>query len=604
MNFGYLVACCGALITAAFGQPGWTVDRIAFDWTDRTLAVPAGESAWLLHGAHATRLDRAGKLRRHEGVLPIPVTDRCAVASAGDGTFWLCGGARGRTFLIDPETWNVTESPPLDRPTTRGLRIVVHEGRLYAMAGGADEALMRLGPDGWERMPGGGVVVPLGRHSAGLYSLPGGLAAFGDHHVAWWDAKLRQWRRDNKIWLVLRLRPAALRGGMSAQEKATGLVLLTLGKGSRSLGVADMKTRRYFHLRPRLPGRLRHSGETLYVSGRGVDRRVVVLSLEDRQRWSIPVTELRRIVSADPVADMGSAWEVWNAMPWGGDGELIRERDGLANMVLLDRQLYTQRKNLVRRWHLDAKAHSKNLDGHTYGKPWISRGAAMATDGVGRIFMVTGRDRTTWVLHVHRRQDGRDVAVAGAPAIHEMLVTRGPELPSRPAGNTALCWHQGRLWATLRSGAGNVLAWRPDTQGWERVAQTPDALAIGLTHDVELLPDGDGLIALSGDRWARLSVGDLEWAVGERLPFAASADGGMAVLDPRTRRVYVVLGGGSRDMGVIDLRSGSGRLLEGHLPDAASVFGRRIWIAETAGERHLYLSRGHDSDELWRIALE
>ena len=75
-------------------------------------------------------------------------------------------------------------------------------------------------------------------------------------------------------------------------------------------------------------------------------------------------------------------------------------------------------------------------------------------------------------------------------------------------------------------------------------------------------------------------------------------------IDPATRRVYVVLGGGSRDMGVIDLVTGKARRLSDHLPDAASVYGRRIWVAETAGKRHLYVYRGHDTDELWRIPPE
>ncbi|NRA95962.1 MAG: hypothetical protein HRU14_07095 [Planctomycetes bacterium] len=174
----------------------------------------------------------------------------------------------------------------------------------------------------------------------------------------------------------------------------------------------------------------------------------------------------------------------------------------------------------------------------------------------------------------------------------------------QPSGNTALCWHDGRMWAILRPEARTVWSWRPGGKAWESICRMPRAVPGGMAYDIELLSDQGGLVLISGDRWARLTTESLEWRVGERLPFAAAADGGMAALDPETRRVHLVLGGGSRDMGVIDLRTGSARRLADHLPDAASVHGRRIWITETAGERHLYVYRGHDSDELWRIALE
>jgi len=586
-------------IGPVFSQ-GWRVESVPFDWTDRTLTAPFGDHVLLLHGRDGVELSRDGTLRPHLGVLPMPVTERTAVAAAAGGRFWFCGGAAGRTFLINPEDWSHEEIPPLGEVVTRGARLAVREGKLYAIRGGEDRVLRRFDGEAWEALPGDGLLTGLGLHSAGLYSVADGIAAFGDHHVGWWDADEGRWRdKKLKVWVVLRLRPALGDGGMSAQDPATGWVAVTLGKGSRSLGLADLSGRRYFHLRPRLPGLLRHSGETLYVDGRGADRRLVVLSIEDRQRWSIPVASLERIAAPARLADTGSPWTVANAMPWGGHGELIRARDGLGNMVLHGPWVYTQRKNLLRRWNLKTQEHSTNLSGRRFGERWINRGAAMASDGGDRIFMITGWDRT---LHVLK-------APAAGPAgaaddLSEMESGEGPELPVRPSGNSAMVWAGDRLWAVLGPRSRGLFSWKPGEPAWARVADLPRDMTLDLERDLEVLAVGADLVLISGDRWRRFDLARRAWGAGGSLPFSSSADGGAAVVDGVSDRVWVVIGGGSRDLGLLDLKTGEARLLEDHLPDGASVYGRRLWVGEVDGVRALYLYRGHDSDELWRMPLE
>lgn len=580
----------------------WRTDVVAFDWSDHTIAVRADDtSTWLLHGRHVTRLRDDGSLERFPYVLPMKVTPLTHATADGGGGIWFGGGKTPRVVHVTPGTWKVQDAPALDLEVKRGFRMVVHGGELHLTPGGNDLKLLRLAGGKWHERPDLVVVNGPGKFSAGLLSTATGIGVFGDHHIGWLDTSTNRWRPQNDVHVVLRLRPALERGGMSAQDPETGLTFVTLGKGARSLGVADLISRRYFHLTPRLPEGLTDSGETLYVSGRGAARRLNVASIDRKLRWSIPLGGLKRIDHRHRVADAGSPWEVWNSMEWGAHGELIREKDGLANMVVVGRWMYTQRKNLVRRFHLDEKKHSDNMAGHAYGSEWITRGAAMVSDGERRIFMHTGHDRVLWVLDTEARADGRPIDEAGAPALHEMKVTEGAELPEDVGQNTALVWREGRLWAALNQGSRRLWSWEPGESAWKDEGTLPPDVAWDENHDLELLTDGGGLVVVSGKTWARRDAG--AWSVGQPLPFAASADGGMAIVDPETRRVLVILGGGTRDAGILDLESGEARMVPGRLPDAVSVHGRRIWILETAGVRYLYLYRGHDSDELWRIAL-
>ena len=598
-----LLLAWAACAVAACGQE-WRADVVGFDWTGHTIAVRGhGKSAWLLHDRDVTRLDSDGTLERFAYVLPIPVTSLTHATPDGEGNIWFGGGPAGRVFHIEAHTWRVREAPAIGSEVNRGFRLIMHAGELHMTPGRPDLSLKRLREGKWRALPDLVVVNAPGKFSAGLLSIPAGLGVFGDHHVGWLDGETNTWRKKSDVHVVLRVRPALGRGGMSTQDPESGLGFVTLGKGARALGAVDLAGRRYFHLTPRLPAGLSDPGETMYVSGAGATRRLNVVSIDQKVRWSIAVGALVRIDHEKRSADVGSAWEVWNAMAWGSNGELVRETDGLSNMVVVGRWMYTQRKNLVRRFHLDEKRHSENMAGHAYGSEWINRGAAMATDGSSRIFMWTGHDRKLWVLHVGARADGRPVEDAGAPELHEMKVDQGAALPEEVGEVTALAWHGERLWAVFNHETRMLWSWDTVAPAWNREGRLPEGVRLDSAHALELLPDGDGLVVLSGKTWARRGA-DGAWQVGRELPFAAASDGGMAVLEPGSRRVLVILGGGSRDGGVLDLASGGAERLAARAPDAVSVHGRRIWLLESAGVRHLYVYRGHDSDELWRIALE
>ncbi|MAG55024.1 MAG: hypothetical protein CMJ83_01905 [Planctomycetes bacterium] len=590
------------LATACVAQPAWTrQDLPGITWKEKTRVVVVGERVLLLHGRHASRLHADGRIETWRYALPLTITPLVSAVDADQDSFWMVGGPSGKTFRVNVHNWHVEHQAFLGAAGA-GVAACRFRNHLWAARGDGSGYWAQLVDGKWEPRPPLVIVNPLGKFSSGLHPAGDGIAAFGDHHVAWFDMAKQAWRAKADVHIVMRVRPAIGRGGMSTWDRAKDQVFVTLGKSSRSLGILQLNQRRYFHLRPRLPIALRESGETLYVDGKGGDRRLVLVSIENEARFSIPVRDLVRIGAKDQKADGATEWEVWNSAPYGADGELIRERDGFSNMLVVGRQMYTQRKNVVRRWHLDRRLHSKNSAGHHYGSEWITLGAAAAADPTGRIFLCTGHDRRIWALHTARRLDGKPVADAGAPDIEEMAVSELPELPEDTGGNTSLAWTKAGLVAVLSQKSRGLHRLDEGAGKWAQLDALPPALNYDAKYDLDVHADGDALVVVSGDHCARRDVKGV-WTVLDKLPFRATTDGGMSVLDPVRRKIYVVVGGGSRDLGVIDLNTGTAELQVAALPDAVSVHGHRIWVDQVGDDRWLYVYRGHDSDELWRLRL-
>ncbi len=617
-----LAVFCGREIGAAANHGGEAKEGVwkqrplgAASWKGHTLTVTEGDLVVFLHGHHVTVYDSEGGAEHLRSVLPVEVTPGAAVAAGPDRSLFLAG-AGGDVYLISTADWRAVRLPSLVPAPKTGLRLSIGpEGMLYA-ASGLDgdnfrsDNFKRLHAGRWSSLASVSLVNRLGTFSAGLHSAPGGFVAFGDHHVGYYHLAADRWV---KVVGVLGIRPALGRGGMSARDPESGELYFTLGKGSTALGCtvglrdrpADDNRLGFRYLRPRLPVGIDDSGETLFITHRDAVDLLNVVSPKQDLWLSIPMAELTR---AWGWTGETGAWQ------GRGGGELVREKDSITNMVHIPPYVYTQRKNVVRRFHSGIKyrlrgrtieriPYSKNMAGYHYGRRFIAAGSAAVTDGSRQIFLCTGHDRIFYSLHLRQRADGRANDGDALLEIEDMLVTELAPLPEALSGNTALVWSRGKVFALLNTDSRKIHEYDHEINRWRDVASLPAEFPYSAGLGADLVAFGRRLLVLSGDRGAWLDPRTWSWEKLPPLAFTYSSDGGMAVTDEVERKVYVVVGGSSRDLGIISLEDGSSRLWKDALPDLVSVHGRRAWIADVEGLRYLYVYRGHDSNEMWRHRL-
>ncbi len=588
----HIVASAAPRETSANGEARWVERPLGADaWDGPTLTVTEGSRVLFLHGRDVTIYERQGAAQRLRSALPIEITPLTAAVPGPGRTFYLAGGPASDVFRMSTVDWTVERLPALEIQSGKTLRLAIGpEGSLHA----ASKNIFKKFKDGpWISLANLTLVSQLGKYSAGLYRAPDGLFAFGDHHLGYYEQRTDRWVR---LVGILGFRPALGRGGMSTQHPETGQIYLTLGKGSNTLGcTAGTGERRSFrYLLPRLPIGIDDPGETLFFTRReGYD--VLNLVSPSQGVWlSIPEAELTRTAG-----HFGEA-EGWQSR---AAGELVRERDSIANMVYVPPHVYVQRKNLVRRFHLGTRRYSKNMAGFRYGNLWIGTAAAAVTDGDGQIFLITGNDRKFFALHLRQRADGFPNEEEALLDVEDMLVTEMGSLPENVPGNTALAWMEGRIFALLNADSRKVFEFTPGTNRWSAIADLPRDFPYSAELGTDLLALGGRLLLLSGNRGAWFDLEARRWSTLPPFTFTYSADGGMAIVDVIEQRVYVVIGGGSRDLGIVTLKDGTNILLQDFLPDRVSVHGHRSWIADLADQRYLYIFRGHDSNELWRHRL-
>ena len=146
------------------------------------------------------------------------------------------------------------------------------------------------------------------------------------------------------------------------------------------------------------------------------------------------------------------------------------------------------------------------------------------------------------------------------------------------------------------------LVFDPDARTWERAASLPDdAQPVGEAGSGLVVSGGD-LVAVSGAAaWRHTWPG--RWTRALDLPHAVSPDGGMVAADPGNSRLYLVEGGTSRRLTVVDLADPA-FVREFTLPDVVSVRGQRAFVTELEGRRVLVLMRGHDTNEIFVIDVD
>ena len=586
-------------------------------WTGFTHAVGIGESAYFLHDRTVKVRRGDGSWERWEDILPYPVSAFSAARSDSKGNIVVLPGDEKPGFVLDVRAGRVIKSyPALAVKTMRGCQLALDANDVPHVAiGGCRKSWGRVVNDKWEELPGLNTVTALGMFSAGLYFIGDKFIAFGDHHVNNYFLDTGTWPHKGKLYTQLGFRPALDRGGMGCQDPDSGTICLTLGKGSRSLGVIMMSTGKYHHVRPRLPFPLWDEDRSLYITGAGQSKRINLLSRREGAIFRLPVMSMRRIGdNGDKRAEEGSPWIVWNTSRNGSHGDLARERDSVCNLVFIDPYVYVQRKNIVRQIHYKTIRHSKTQAGYKYGNKFATVGAACCYDGSKRLYLCNGYSKDFWVIELKEHRDDPGVDTGELRAISEVLTRELATLPlnsysstkfinnENGGGNTVMAFYKQDVYA-LFDPVTRIL-WRYSTEEnrWSHEAILPAGLPYDSRSGIDMFSHDGRLWVLSKNRLTSYAR-ETGWAEVEELDFEYSSDGGMACFDPQTQMVYVALGSASRDLATIHLPSRTQKVLEDYFPDCVSVHGRRIYIGRLEGKKYLSIFRGHDSAEHWRMEL-
>lgn len=586
-------------------------------WNGFTHAVGIGEDAYFLHGTTVEYRRFDGTWKRWENILPYPVGAFSAAQQDSKGNILVLPGNNKPGFTFDPRTRQVVRTyPALALKTDRGCQLALDDKDIPHVAlGGRSKSWGRVINGKWEELPALNTVTPLGKFSSGLFFTGPKFVAFGDHHVNNYDIATKAWPHKGKLYTQLGIRPALDRGGMGCQDRETKTICLTLGKGSRSIGFVLVPNALYYHLWPRLPFQLWDEDRSLYVTGRGAQKKLNLLSRREGALFRIPISALRSIgTDNDKRAEANSPWVVWNTSNAGSHGDLARERDSVCNLVFIEPFIYLQRKNIVRRIHFRTIAHSKTQAGHSYGPKFATMGAAFCYDGSERIYICNGYSRDFWSLELKRNRSDPKVGTDKLVDIPDVLTRSLHPLPintystnndinnDNGGGNTAMVCHDDNVYAVFDPVTRIMRRYSPKRNMWFLETVLPAGLPYDNRSGIDMLSHDGRIWVLSKNKMTSYSPKS-GWGAVTDLGFQYSSDGGMACFDPETKMAYVALGGGRRDLATIHLTSGETKVLTNHFPDVVSVHGRRIYIGRLNGKKYLGIFRGHDSAEHWRMEL-
>lgn len=576
-------------------------------WSGYTRAVTVGSRAYLLHGRDVEVVHEDGTFEHLASVLPRPVEAFSAVATVDDGKIAVVPGRGALAFLFDPRTRTARDVAGLALQTGRGARIVSDaRGSLLCTLGNGSNQWVRHRDGRVEPMPPVETVNMPGKYASALFRVGGKILCLGDHHVSSFDLDTGKWDGTNKLFFVLGFRPALDRGGMFCQDPASQMVFAAHGKGSRAVGVL-LPQREFHYLRPRLPIGLHDAGETMFLTGAGAALRLNVLSLLERTLFWIPVAELAMVDRRDRSVEAGSRWQIWNLREVGAAGDLVRERDSTGNAVFVDPLVYVQRKNAIRSIEYHDWLHCDWEGTPEFGPDFAVKGAAICTDG-RFIYVTNGYSNEFFALDLQTPEALAHADVRtriGKTSVRTLASLRtfpAKTVNDDPPRNTTMVCHAGKVFA-LRDPVTRILhAYDPRADRWEDVDLIPAAVRYTDDLGVDLMSAGDRLWLLSADALTSWAPG-AGWSEPVPMGFQYSSDGGMAIFDPVAKLIYVVLGGSSRNLAVVDPADGSNRVLVDFFPDVISVHGRRLFLSERDGVRYFNIQRGHDSSEFWRTAI-
>lgn len=586
-------------------------------WNGFTHAVGIGEDAYFLHGRTIEHRRIDGTWDRWDDVLPDPVGPFSAARQDSKGNIVVLPGDLKPGFVFDPRTKTVIRTyPALALRIDRGCQLALDDKDVpHVAVGGRNKNWGRVVNGKWEDLPSLNTVTPLGKYSAGLFFAGSRFIAFGDHHVNKYDIATKTWPHKGKLYCQLGFRPALDRGGMGCQDPETGAVCLTLGKGSRSLGFVLLTTATYHHLRPRLPFALFDPDRTLYITGTGARKHLNLLSRREGALFRIRVASLICIgTNGDKRAEVGSPWVVWNSSNAGSHGDLSRERDSVCNLVFVEKFIYLQRKNIVRRINFKTINHSKSQAGFKYGKKFATMGAAFCFDGRDRIYICNGYNRDFYSLELRRTTAAPTVNTGKLIDIPDVLTRTLHPIPlntysgsgeidnDNGGGNTSMVCHGADVFALFDPVTRIMRRYSLKRNMWFLETVLPAGLPYDNRSGIDMFSHRGRIWVLSKNKLTSYSR-KTGWAEIEDLGFEYSSDGGMACFDPETTMIYAALGNGSRSLATMHLTSRESKVLENYFPGPISVHGRRIYIGRLEGKKYLAIFRGHDSAEHWRMEL-
>lgn len=605
--------------TAATRVAGWQRIPIPNNWPGYTHAVSDGTLTWFLHGRDVEVLDGNQNWTHLGGVLPTAVDALSAVCLDRAGRIVVVPGRKQAGFVLDPKTRKHTAAPALALDTRRGAQVVVDDaGSIFAALGGQSKAWGRVVDGRWQALPEIATVTPLGLYSAGLFAVGHSILALGDHHVSQFDIATKSWQK--RLFGVLGMRPALDRGGMTCHDREFGLVFMTLGKRSKTLGFEVTRTigplikGRFYFLRPRLPVLLEDVDRTLYRTGKGPQAALNLLSRSHGAIFRIRTMDFHALgVLGDNRSDVGSPWETFNSAQIGSIADLCRERDSVCNDISIPPYFYNHRKNIIQRAHRVTLGYSHPTIGPKLGPRFATEGAAACYDGGDRIYLCNGYMRAFWALEL------RTSRTTGKPSedlvpIADLRATRLRGLPihtysntgfinnDNGGGNAALVVHAGAVYGLFDPVTRILWRYEIGTNQWRKATVLPADLTYTSRDGIDLFSYQQRLWVLTKTGVSSFSETD-GWAKAIRIDLPYSSNGGMAALDPSTGMVYVVRGEGTADFATLHLPSGQCKLLIDYLPDVVSVYGRRINVTSWDGQRYVCIYRGHDTGERWRLKL-
>lgn len=595
----------------------WAKTPISHEFEGRTVSLEVGNSIYFFHGKTLSIYQPETNVWEHrDETNPYQVDGQFAVTFDQQTGIYILSGINGRFYRLNIQTNMYDELAPVPSEIYRGPRVESDGGNfIYAATGYKEKSPVKgtlyrydVADNSWEPKGKIKTVNTIGKYSSGLSYWENKLYAWGDHHVSYFDLEANEWGKS--IFWPMRYRPPLGRGGMYTIDREAGAKYVTLGRGSNSIGLLDIRNRGFFYLRPRMPFLLDEDDDTLFLSKVNGEKRINVLANSEKAIYSIDVNALETIhrKSDDKSADVGSPWVVHNVVPRGAGGELIRHKDSFTNSILAPPFIYNQRKNILRRYKIKNGAHSwvggccgPRGKAFKFHKKFIASGAGIAYDDERYFYLFSGHDKQFFKVDLWGGVEPKPKTPKRKwqAEAEDIKVSTLASLPEAPASNTAITYHDGAVWAVFSPETRNLYRYEPEQNLWKKVADLPSAAIYDTTHGFVLTSSGDTLYLAAKNALFTYQQGGAQtqpWEMTNAFDFSFYADGGMVASDQASNRFFVSVGNGTSSLAIVDPEAKTSSLHALEFPDVVSVAGQRMFVHS----ENLYIVRGHNSGEVWR----
>ncbi len=543
---------------------------------------PAGERVFLVHGSEVAEYDVEADAWTDDLLrLPARVGSGVAVTSDADGQLLMLRGGDSRDFWrVRPDTGVVEALPSTPASVGSGAAIAfdAERGRALVLRGGdtVDVWSFDFASQSWSTIPDSQHnLTKVGFTKGGIIVVDGRTYAWSDHHFKVYDPDVGGWRN----FMSFGFRPGRY-GASFARDRRTEARYITLGHDSRTLGIFEATKRSWDLLRPRLPARYSGDGERTFVADRGGRPHLFVYDvLGGNVMYRIALSDLERITLDSPASDVGSAWRSLHE-EWGAS--LVRADTGGLLGSVGSKWYFTRFKGIR---FVDPR---NNKWSRYPGVPVVGRlpdGLAATSDGERMVYAFAG---------------GSPLFVGVDAQTEKGQTLAEPDLDALIGAQLAFL--DGRVHALMGGETRAHRVFDPSTGEWTKWRSLPEeATPVGQAGSGLVVSEGR-IVAISGREAWRLDVWG-HWSKAADLPHAVSSNGGMVAADPTSARIFLVEGGGSTRLSIVDLR-GARSEQELELPDAVSIRGNRAFVWNRGNHTELVVMRGHETNEIFTLDLE